>query len=105
MFVFIIPLCINKRLDSNIESKSLNNTYLNIIKIFNKLSPASEASREVANFTERKNTHPPVLMPLLPPFFIGRAIKTKAGAIKCCKEIKLTAPPNEWRNIPFRVDT
>ena len=25
------------RLDSNIESKSLNNTYLNIIKIFNKL--------------------------------------------------------------------
>ena len=26
------------RLDSNIESKSLNNTYLNIIEIFNKLS-------------------------------------------------------------------
>ena len=26
------------RLDSNIESKSSNNTYLNIIKIFNKLS-------------------------------------------------------------------
>ena len=25
------------RLDSNIESKSSNNTYLNIIKIFNKL--------------------------------------------------------------------
>ena len=25
------------RLDSNIESKSLNNTYLNIIEIFNKL--------------------------------------------------------------------
>ena len=25
------------RLDSNIKSKSLNNTYLNIIKIFNKL--------------------------------------------------------------------
>ena len=21
--------------------------------------------------------------------------------IKCCKEIKITAPPNEWRNIPF----
>ena len=26
-----------QRLDSNIESKSLNNTYLNIIKILNKL--------------------------------------------------------------------
>ena len=24
------------------------------------LSPVSEASREVANLTERKNTHPPV---------------------------------------------
>ena len=27
----------NTRLDSNIESKSSNNTYLNVIKIFNKL--------------------------------------------------------------------
>ena len=26
------------RLDSNIESKSSNNTYLNVIEIFNKLS-------------------------------------------------------------------
>ena len=25
----------------------------------------------------------------------------KEGAIKCCKEIKITAPPNEWRNVPF----
>ena len=27
----------NQRLDSNIESKAINNTYLNIIGIFNKL--------------------------------------------------------------------
>ena len=27
--------------------------------------------------------------------------KSKVGAIKCCKEIKITAPPNEWRNIPL----
>ena len=30
-----------------------------------------------------------------------QGIKSKAGAIKCYKEIKNTAPPNEWRNIPF----
>ena len=29
-------------------------------KLSFKLSPASEASRKVANLTERKNTHPPV---------------------------------------------
>ena len=29
-----------------------------------------------------------------------QAIKTKAGAIKCCKE-KNTPPPNEWVNIPI----
>ena len=29
------------------------------------------------------------------------AIQSKAGAIECCKEIKITAPPNEWRNIPL----
>ena len=28
-------------------------------------------------------------------------IKSKAGAIKRCKEIKITAPLNEWRNIQF----
>ena len=27
--------------------------------------------------------------------------KFKLGEIKCCKEIKITSPPNEWRNIPF----
>ena len=27
--------------------------------------------------------------------------KSKAEAIKCCKEIKITAHPNEWRNIPL----
>ena len=30
-----------------------------------------------------------------------QSIKFKAGEIKCCKEIKITAPPNEWCNIPF----
>ena len=30
-----------------------------------------------------------------------QGIKSKAGAIKCCKEIKVTAPRNEKRNIPF----
>ena len=30
-----------------------------------------------------------------------QGIKCKAGAIKCLKEIKITAPHNEWRNIPF----
>ena len=29
-------------------------------------------------------------------------IKSQTGAIKCCKETKITPPPNEWRNIPFR---
>ena len=41
MVVFICQksslIVVFKRLDSNIESKSSNNTYLNIIKIFNKL--------------------------------------------------------------------
>ena len=32
-----------------------------------------------------------------------QGIKSKAGAIKCWKEIKIAAPPNEWRNIPFIV--
>ena len=31
--------CVSRRLNSNIKSKSSNNTYLNIIKIFNKLLP------------------------------------------------------------------
>ena len=25
------------------------------------------------------------------------------GKIKCCKELKITAPPNEWSNIPFCI--
>ena len=43
-------------------------------------------------------------MPLLQshvPRACKQGIKSKAGAIKCCKEIKITAPPNEWRNISF----
>ena len=30
-----------------------------------------------------------------------QGIKSTAGAINCCKEIKNTAPPNEWCNILF----
>ena len=29
-----------------------------------------------------------------------QSINFKEGEIKCCKEIKITAPPNEWQNIP-----
>ena len=34
-----------------------------------------------------------------------QVIKSKAGAINCCKENKITAPPNEWHNIPFILFT
>ena len=30
-----------------------------------------------------------------------QGIKSKAGAIKCCKEIKITAHSNAWHNIPL----
>ena len=33
-----------------------------------------------------------------------QGIKSKLRAIKCCKENKVTAPPNEWCNIPFCLD-
>ena len=26
--------------------------------------------------------------------------QVKYAKIKCCKDIKITPPPNEWRNIP-----
>ena len=42
---------------NNIDSITSKNNYSNIFKI---LSPASEASREVANLTERKNPHSPI---------------------------------------------
>ena len=32
-----------------------------------------------------------------------QGIKSKAVAIKCCKEMQITAPPNEWHNIPLRI--
>ena len=32
-----------------------------------------------------------------------QVIKSKAGVIKGCKGIKITALSNEWRNIPFRL--
>ena len=31
-----------------------------------------------------------------------QGIKSRAGAMKCCKE-KNTSPLNEWRNIPFNL--
>ena len=31
----------------------------------------------------------------------AQSIKFKQGKIKCCKERNITAPPNEWRNIPL----
>ena len=33
-----------------------------------------------------------------------QGIKFKAGALKCCKEIQITAPPNEWGNIPLYLE-
>ena len=44
------------------------------------------------------------LMPLLQSLITWackQGIKSKAGEIKRCTEIKMTAPPNEWCNIPF----
>ena len=38
----LFHLVVDMRLDSNIESKSRNNTYLNFIKIFNKLFKKNE---------------------------------------------------------------
>ena len=44
----------------------------------------------------------PLLQSLIPRA-CKQGIKSKAGAIKCCKEIKITTPNNEWRNIPLLV--
>ena len=42
----------------------------------------------------------------LPPLLGGQAaIKSKAGAIKCCKEIKITAPPNIRNGVTFHYIT
>ena len=46
------------RLDSNIERKSLNNTYLNIIEFLLLLSPCEQS--EGSKFNRRKNPHTPV---------------------------------------------
>ena len=35
------------------------------------------------------------------PSISGLQAGSKAGALKCGKEIKVTAPPNKWRNNPF----
>ena len=59
---------------------------------------------ELVSFQAELPSLNPFLIPLLPSSFVGRAsrgIKSKATAIKCCKELKITAPPNEWRNIPL----
>ena len=50
----------------------------------------------------------PKLMPLLQslvPRACKQGIKSKARAIKCCKEIQISSPPNEWRNIPLLSST
>ena len=44
----------------------------------------------------------PLLQSLIPQA-CKQGSKSKAGAIKCCKENKITAPPNEWHNIPFEI--
>ena len=36
--------------------------------------------------------------PLTPPLACKEGIKSKAGAIKCYREIKTTPSPNEWCN-------
>ena len=41
------------------------------------------------------------LLQSLAPQACKLVIKSKAGAIKCCKETKITATPNESYNIPF----
>ena len=33
-----------------------------------------------------------------------QSINLKEGAIKCCNVIKITAPPNAWRNIPLKAE-
>ena len=46
----------------------------------------------------------PFLQSLVPRAY-KKGSKSKAGAIKCCKENKITAPPNEWCNIPLWIST
>ena len=41
------------------------------------------------------------LLQSLKPWACKQGIQSKAGAIKCCKETKIAAPPNECRNIPL----
>ena len=41
-----------------------------------------------------------ILQSLIPQAF-KQGSKSKAGVIKCCKESKITAPPNAWHNIPL----
>ena len=45
-----------------------------------------------------------IVLPLLQslvPRACKQGSKIKAGAIKCCKENKITDPPNAWHNIPL----
>ena len=43
-----------------------------------------------------------ILLALFVQKYIFEQRYSKAGAIKCRKEIKITALPNEWRNIPIK---
>ena len=43
------------------------------------------------------------IMQSLVPWACKQGSKSEAGAIKTCKEIKITAPPNAWHNIQFSV--
>ena len=42
-----------------------------------------------------------LLIKSLVPQACKQGIKSKAGAIKCCEENKITYLPNEWGNTPF----
>ena len=55
----------------------------------------------LATLLERVNWNLLPLLQSLVPRACKQGNKSKAGAIKCCKESKITAPPNEWHNIPM----
>ena len=42
------------------------------------------------------------LLKSLVPQACNHGSKSKVGAIKCYKENKITAPPDDWRNIPLQ---
>ena len=61
-----------------------------------------------SNFISQQHFDAPFLnlMPLLQtlvPRACKQGIKSMAGTITCCREMKITAPPNEWRNLAFFI--